>query len=259
MPDNNNKPGFFEKFMGNTRDRLASKIVNFSVLLIVIMLMASFIAIYRDGGITPKSQAIKDIFTMLLPVIGTWIGTVIAFYFSRENFQAAGEQAKSLAQLNLPTENSDAPAIRVMQLLSDNSVKKLFLDEDNGLEKFRNKKLKSEILDDYLKDARITRLPILDSSKKIIYVIHQASITNFMVNRENNTDLTIRDLLESDKDDVLTRFATASIDDKLSDVKAKLDKDPCCKDVFITLDGSRDSPAVGWITNVRLEEYVTVK
>jgi hypothetical protein len=35
------------------------------------------------------AAAAKDILATLLPVIGTWIGTVLAFFYSKENFESA--------------------------------------------------------------------------------------------------------------------------------------------------------------------------
>lgn len=253
---------FWDYLTRNMRDRLAIRLVNLSAVLIIIMLIASFYFLsHTDTTAANSYQAIKDIFTMLLPVIGTWIGTVIAFYFSRENFQAAAQQAKELAQSTtsgeLPNETS---AVKAMRLLSDKDVVRYIFTPDKGMAEFRKLKLKSEILNQYLKSPIINRLPVQDEQKKIIFIIHQSLITNFIV-RKNNTDdlLTMGDLLDSDEGKIATRFATAGIDEHLSEVKVKLDKDPCCQDVFITLDGTANSPAIGWITNVRLEEYVTVK
>lgn len=257
-PHPNHKPGFFTQFLGNTRDRLASKIINFCMLIIILMLIA-FFSLMIAGKTAANFENIKDVFTMILPVIGTWVGTVIACYFSRDNFQTASEQTRALAQLNTPTGNVNTPAIHVMQLLSDKDVKRYVLEKDNGLATFRSKKLKTDILDVYLHDPRINRLPVQDANKRMIYVIHQSFITNFIVSQNANAELTVGDLLDSDKDNILTRFATVGIEDKLMEVKTRMDKDPCCQDVFITHDGSRDAPAIGWITNIRLEEYVTVK
>ena len=43
------------------------------------------------------SQA-KDIFNVILPVFASWVGTVLAFYFGRENYEAANQQAQDLVQ-----------------------------------------------------------------------------------------------------------------------------------------------------------------
>jgi len=35
-------------------------------------------------------------FNVIIPLLATWIGTVLAFYFGRENFEAASKQYKSI-------------------------------------------------------------------------------------------------------------------------------------------------------------------
>ena len=48
---------------------------------------------------------VKDILGMLLPVLGTWVGTVLAFYFSKENFIAAAQQTSNLVRQLTPEQN----------------------------------------------------------------------------------------------------------------------------------------------------------
>jgi hypothetical protein len=38
----------------------------------------------------------KDILTFTLPVLGAWVGTVLAFYFSKENFEAANRSVREM-------------------------------------------------------------------------------------------------------------------------------------------------------------------
>ena len=71
---------YFSKL--TVRDKFA-KLVFIST---VLMLIASvYMVIYQKGtgGLNEK------VFFALLPMFGTWIGTVIAFYFGKENFNAA--------------------------------------------------------------------------------------------------------------------------------------------------------------------------
>src|SRR5262245_9265333 len=52
------------------------------------------VALARDNN-----KAI-DILTMVLPMIGTWVGTVLAFYFAKDNLLAATQSTKELLGLN---------------------------------------------------------------------------------------------------------------------------------------------------------------
>ena len=65
----------------------------------VVILLPTGLAAAGDSTKAPAfSQLAKDILAILLPVIGTWIGTVLAYYYSKENFEAATTGATNLAQ-----------------------------------------------------------------------------------------------------------------------------------------------------------------
>lgn len=42
---------------------------------------------------TADKDKIMTIFTTVVAVVGTWVGTILAFYFSRENFEAAAKSS----------------------------------------------------------------------------------------------------------------------------------------------------------------------
>src|SRR5689334_19846131 len=68
---------------GTARERLALLVTVFSFVIIGVI---SGLAI----GLADKpGDAAKNLLTILLPVLGTWVGTVLAFYFARENLEAA--------------------------------------------------------------------------------------------------------------------------------------------------------------------------
>jgi hypothetical protein len=71
------------------RPRLASLLVGFSVAGLTIM-SVTVIALAPSADRYDASQLV---FGAVLPVLGTWVGTVLAFYFARENFESATESA----------------------------------------------------------------------------------------------------------------------------------------------------------------------
>src|SRR4051812_10658430 len=75
-----------------TRKRLAFWIVGASVAGVVLM---SAIAILAAGKERPETSRL--VFSSVLPLLGTWVGTVLAFYFARENLEAATESTLALA------------------------------------------------------------------------------------------------------------------------------------------------------------------
>lgn len=46
-----------------------------------------------DPDVNDRAQ---NIFNAVLPLFGTWVGTVLAYYFSRENFMAASDSTQQL-------------------------------------------------------------------------------------------------------------------------------------------------------------------
>lgn len=53
---------------------------------------------------------------------------------------------------------------------------------------------------------------------------------------------------------VAAAFGTVGKTSKLIAVKQQIDRNRYCSDVFVTEDGTKNSKAVGWITNVIVAE-----
>src|SRR5436309_10720062 len=83
---------------------LAAGIVGASILGIVVL---SIVAISTAGK--DRAETSRLVFSAVLPLLGTWVGTVLAFYFARENLEAATESTLALAGLETAT-----PVTRVM-------------------------------------------------------------------------------------------------------------------------------------------------
>src|SRR5829696_2303043 len=71
---------------------LAAGIVGASILGIVVV---SIVAISTAGK--TRAETSRLVFSSVLPLPGTWVGTVLAFYFARENLAAATESTLRLA------------------------------------------------------------------------------------------------------------------------------------------------------------------
>jgi len=57
-----------------------------------------------------------------------------------------------------------------------------------------------------------------------------------------------------DPDKIEHSIDTVREDATLADVKALMEKNPHCQDVFVTKGGGRNEPVLGWITNAIVEE-----
>ncbi len=72
--------------------------------LALIGLIGLAIAVIGLAAADARPDATNDVFNALLPLLGTWVGTVLAFYFSRENFKSAQESVRHLAERLTPQE-----------------------------------------------------------------------------------------------------------------------------------------------------------
>ncbi len=94
-------------------------------------------ALIAENG--TKFTGVKEIISMILPVLGAWIGTVLAFYFSRENYITAAE--KNAAVLNhrllvIPMTDVMIPIEKAGVLITDDSEDKIKLKDRLLVAKF---------------------------------------------------------------------------------------------------------------------------
>src|SRR5579863_6696728 len=82
------------------------------VLLAIVILVGAGIVEYEKPGNGSIKDTSQLLLSSLLPLFGTWVGTVLAFYFSKENFEAANRSAidvvRSVSQRLTATRVSEA-------------------------------------------------------------------------------------------------------------------------------------------------------
>src|SRR3954462_11715499 len=84
-----NTPGSGDE---STRRRLAFTVVVVSIAGVILI---SGVALALAGDNRPDMAQL--VFSSVLPLLGTWVGTVLAFYFARENLKAATESTLALS------------------------------------------------------------------------------------------------------------------------------------------------------------------
>src|SRR5215208_3802284 len=85
-----------------TRTLIALVVVG-AALVSIVVISGVAIALADDA-----SETSRLVFTSVLPLLGTWVGTVLAFYFARENLEAATDSTLALAG------KTDTPVTKVM-------------------------------------------------------------------------------------------------------------------------------------------------
>ena len=199
---------------------------------------------------TPTGQ----IFNVIVPLVASWVGTVMAFYFGRENFESANEQTRQLVQSLGPDQEIAQPVTTAMRFLADMtfySIPKDKTEKDIIIKDLRN----------LITKKNISRLPILSTDKKPKYMLHASSIDKYLTITGKTEDGTLDDLLVEMKNQFKIEFGLnigfviVSESATLAEAKQKMDAIPICQDIFVTKSGSPDEPLTGWLSNLRLGKY----
>lgn len=228
----------------NARSAIGRRIVYWALAAVTLMGLAAMII----GGVQNNLTYVKDILSMLLPVMAAWVGTVLAFYFSRENYVAAAQNNAAILGLTLQQRLEATPAKSAMIPTAQADLLKTKEAEDKI-------KLKDHVLEgDAIKKGR-NRIPILGDDSVVRYVVHRSMIDKFIAEQAMAGNpvaaLTFKDLLNSgDNKEWITSFGCVCPEDNLSKVKTIMESNPKCSDVIVTEDGTRNKPVLGWLTNV---------
>ena len=233
------------------RDVLARTLIIFSLSALIVI---SIVVLWLE----PPPKDPKFVFNSVLPLLGTWVGTVIAYYFSRSNFTAAASAYKQIASpAGMPEDTPVTAAMieraKIMGLVQipagktpgDMSLRQYFLDP-----------LKT------LKPA-VTRIPVVDSTNAIQFIVHSGTLYQLVYTltdkKQDLTAATLQTLLDdAELGQLVKAFAVVPASATLADAKAKMDTVSNCEDVFVTQSGKATEPILGWITDVTIGSHARV-
>jgi hypothetical protein len=227
------------------RAKIGRRIVYWALSAVSILgLAAMFISVHNKDEVQP----VKDILSMLLPMIGAWVGTVLAFYFSKENYVAAAESNAQVLGMTLDQRLQSTPVNAVM-IPFEQVQNRVVLDRDPG-----QLKLRDDILGPTALATGRNRIMVTSDRGVVKYVVHRSIIDRFTSDKAFTNvavaNLTLADFLDDANCKAwATSFGTVGPSSRLDAAKAVIDANPKCSDVIVTADGSRDTKAVGWLTN----------
>jgi len=243
MADNNGS----EK---NVRETIALLIVIFSTVIVAI-LAGVVISIAAQDTSNGADKAI-DIFKTILPVFTAWVSTVLVFYFGQKSFEAASRSAQQL--VGVAAQRAQTAISEIMRDVQKTVVFRM----ESGEEETHISQLR-----DLLKQqTRVTRLPIVDAADKPKYMIHVSALDKYEVNVKGGAGHTLAQFLSAQREGGVgygsgQGFVTVARNATVADAKRLLDQHTSCQDIFVTERGTADEPLAGWISNIRLEEYLT--
>ncbi|MFE7720697.1 hypothetical protein ACFU44_16830 [Nocardia rhizosphaerihabitans] len=219
------------------RSRLAAWVVGLSLAAIT----ALSILVVALAGPSDRGTVSQLVFSSVLPLLGTWVGTVLAFYFARENFEAA---TKSTLQLSAGYEKDDSVAdvmIRRAQMIvlstaSGERVGAITLESIAAVIAVTGKK----------------RVPLLDAQGCIKIVVHQSLLDAYArtVTSDEYAAATVEDLLAHTENRRLAEaIGFVSITATLGEARDQMQRVSGCNDIFVTSSGYPAEPVLGWVTN----------
>jgi hypothetical protein len=199
---------------------------------------------------------VKDVLAILLPMIAAWVGTVLAFYFSKENYIAAAEYNKEVLSMT-------------QQRLQSIPVESAMIPIGSAENKFVLKapvaqvKLKADLLANTADKTGKNRIVILDDAGIVKYISHRSMLDKFISEKafggDAVADLTFANVLGNPEyESWIISYGTLRPGATLSAAKELMDANPKCSDVIVTEDGSRTTRALGWITNVIVSERAKI-
>lgn len=222
----------------------------------VIGLIFGFFALYGDEQkVKTAFSILQYVFGALLPLWGTWIGTILAYYYSQKNFESANQSIQKM--VDKVTSDQKLASVKALDVsIKTGQLKALTMDATDTLAKFK--------LDDclnFLSQNNIKRVIILRNNCAV-YAIHRDTISFFISSLtlagKSVTGLSLDDMYKHGPSEIqaVLNDGVAFIPEDASLLTAKsiMVQNRNCQDVFVTKNGNADEPVLGWVTNVTIAQ-----
>lgn len=252
---------------------LALIVVTSSFFILFVLIFFTFVNVLKFVEINSTEQRLGfnaefsqysiQIIGIILPVIGTWVGTVLAFYFARENFEAA-EQAFL---------RSGKPSRR---LVGDFMVPIDMLARFDNFDEQKEESTTIKTIRDIIKSKTIPRAIFLDKEGRVLYILHGDTVDRAIASKlkyrkndkenEINENTTLKVFLDEIDFDLETTgiqkfreiaklFRSVSRNGTLLECKKMFDSDPLLQNILVTDTGEKDKEKpLGLITRESLGE-----
>jgi hypothetical protein len=250
---------------GSFRAKLGARLVFWttialSVLAAIIMIGAAIAQ--HEGEKDSVLRTAQLLLSTLLPLFGTWVGTVLAFYYTKENFEAASKNTLDLVRLT-QQRLSSTPVTEKMMLRA-NIVAEI-IPSGKGLSDLTISAIDMRFRQLGANGKPISRLLILDGTDIFLAVLHRSVYAEMLASTLRDSSpidpaqATISSLIKKqypaypgDTYETFIRRTTAFVaqDKTLSDAKTAMEQLPDCQDVIVTRSGTANERIIGWVSNV---------
>jgi CBS domain len=217
---------------------------------VVFTVLAYFVP--GESNVAPGNIAdiLTDLLNVLLPVVGAWIGALIAFYFARDNYIAATESAKIL----LGDRKAELEKIAVGDVMIKLPQMEVVKTPDDD-----PKLVKDDILQRFVAKG-LSRLPILTSDNLPKGVLHDSVVQQYLIDANvGDQPATLSAMLNDQK--IAKRLSESTVivpaTATLREVKEAMDRrsketSSSCRDVFVTQTGTEKGAVIGYVSDMDL-------
>lgn len=258
----------------NFRARLGQNLILWStaalIALGIAIVIAAIVSANQSGDAAVVIDTTQLLLSSLLPLFATWVGTVLAFYYTKENYQAAKQDTLDIvASINqrLSKRKVGDEMLRRSQIVSQ-------LIRSGDFSKVKISETAQQFQQTTPAGKPITRLLLVDEQDKFLGIFHRATWDQMLVAgltkvppvvlETDTLDRLISLPFRADSsrkyaDYIKESIAFVSIDKSLAEAKSRMEEKLDCQDIIVTQNGLATDPVLGWISNVDITRLSTVE
>lgn len=184
---------------------------------------------------------IMGVFTAVLPVLATWVGTVLAFYFTNESYKQAAETSRAAARVTPPERRPVAD-----RMIPYEKIAKDEADTREAADAIKMDKLFA------MMSPPVTRVIVFEKgAQNPIYIIRKKLIPEAWTQQAGPWPQTISDYRKLDGGRTgsdSTNFGFVSPNASVEEVR-EIMQTTNTVDVFVSRSGQKNEPILGWLTD----------
>jgi hypothetical protein len=196
-----------------------------------------------------KSDTASKLLKDVLPVLGAWVGSVLAFYYGHQSLQATSATVNTLAARL----GADASTLATVDKIMIPITEMIFTEVADAAAAGA---LTIGALAKTIQDGgKGERLPIFTSGRVLHALVYLSTLNTYLATAAGaQPGDTLQQLAASSAalKERLGQFAFVSKNATLAQAQAAMNAWAGCQDVFVSEHGRPDEPVLGWVTNTRL-------
>lgn len=265
--------------LAELRQRLAEKLITYSFMVVgavifIVIGLAIIGTVFTASNstatiwISSLQGATDKIMAAVLPLLGAWVGAIIAFYFGRENYEAAARNVQTAIKSTQPNPLASLPVSEHMVPTNKLIVAATKLDDEKLLQKDILQRFEKLGLGRIIVVRDEKTAPDGQASAEAVGagVFHESFVNRFILAKvaagATIDSVKLGDILADDeqKKNLSNSVVFVPLSATLADVRKKMDEankattTPPVRDAFVTKTGAPNEPLLGYITDIDLAE-----